>query len=247
MTASEFVGWVEKNAARVKEYSSGGDGSNGKCDCIGLIIGAWRMSGNSWPWVHGSNYTARYLTDGLGPDQQLRLGDLVYKARPPGEKGYDLPERYWDGPDMLDYYHVGVVTCEAPLQITHCTSVPGGIKRDTSRGSWKYSGQFSKVSYGGEMPVATMMVWSANGKPVNLRNSYSRAAAVIAQMKVGSIVEVLGYPADGWAKVKYGDKTGYCMTEFLQEDTTDKTAEAEAALTEARELIDKALSLLRRG
>ena len=148
---------------------------------------------------------------------------------------------------MLDYYHVGVVTCEAPLQITHCTSVPGGIKRDTSRGSWKYSGQFSKVSYGGEMPVATMMVWSANGKPVNLRNSYSRAAAVIAQMKVGSIVEVLGYPADGWAKVKYGDKTGYCMTEFLQEDTTDKTAEAEAALTEARELIDKALSLLRRG
>lgn len=245
MTASEFVGWVDKNASRVREYSNGGDGSNGKCDCIGLIIGAWRLSGNKWPWVHGSNYCARYLTDNLAEGQALHLGDLVYKARPPGAAGYDLPDRYADHPDMLDYYHVGVVTQESPLQITHCTSVPGGIKRDTSRGAWKYSGQFSKISREGEMPLDIMTVWSPNGKPVNLRNSFSRAAAVVAQMKVGSQVEVLGYPADGWAKVKYGEKTGYCMTEFLQKP--GETAEAETALTEAMELIQKAITLLRRG
>jgi Bacterial SH3 domain. len=95
------------------------------------------------------------------------------------------------------------------------------------------------------MPLDIMTVWSPNGKPVNLRNSFSRAAAVVAQMKVGSQVEVLGYPADGWAKVKYGEKTGYCMTEFLQKP--GETAEAETALTEAMELIQKAITLLRRG
>ena len=83
MTAEDFVVWVNKNAARVTEYSNGGDGSNGKCDCIGLIIGAWRLSGNKWPWIHGSNYTARYLSDNLGPDQPLELGDLVYKMVDP--------------------------------------------------------------------------------------------------------------------------------------------------------------------
>lgn len=215
MTASEFVEWVLKNAARVTEYSNGGDGSNGKCDCIGLVIGAWRMSGNKWPWVHGSNYAARYLTENLRADSALRLGDLVYKARPPGEPGYDLPDRYSEHPDMNDYYHVGVVTREDPLEITHCTSVPGGIKADGKRGAWKYSGRFSKLTEGGEGPMDIMTVTSANGKPVNLRKSFSKAAAVIAQMPVGSTVEVLSYPDSEWARVRYNDKEGYCMREFL--------------------------------
>lgn len=47
MTPSEFVAWINRNAARVTHYEKGGDGSgDGGCDCIGLIIGAWRMSGN---------------------------------------------------------------------------------------------------------------------------------------------------------------------------------------------------------
>lgn len=227
MNAAEFVEWILQNAARVTEYSSGGDGSNGRCDCIGLIIGAWRLSGNSWPWVHGSNYTARYLTRDLKAEQTLRMGDLVYKARPPGTEGYSLPDRYRDSGDLLDYYHVGVVTCESPLQITHCTV--GGIKRDSSRGQWKYSGEFSKVNYNGGEAVE-MTIWSANGKPVNLRNSYSTAAAVIAQMPVGSKVEVLGYPDGKWAHVRFKDKVGYCMTEFLREDDYDIRAELDKAI-----------------
>ena len=108
MDNAQFVEWVEKNAARVHEYKLGCDGSNGKCDCIGLIIGAWRMAGNQWPWTHGSNYTARYLITGLGKNQPLRLGDLVFKGKQPGDSGYALPVKYKDSGDLTDYYHVGV-------------------------------------------------------------------------------------------------------------------------------------------
>ena len=49
MTPDEFAALAERNAARVTAYHLGGDGRGGGCDCIGLIIGAWRMSGNTWP------------------------------------------------------------------------------------------------------------------------------------------------------------------------------------------------------
>ena len=229
MDAAEFVYWVEKNAARVTEYASGGDGSNGKCDCIGLIIGAWRLSGNKWPWVHGSNYTARYLTDDLGYDRPLRLGDLVYKARKPGEANYDLPDRYRDSGDLLDYYHVGAVTQEEPLQITHCTGVPGGIKRDSKRGAWHYSGQFSKVEYGGGGQVIGKAF--VTGGKLNLRNSYSRAAKVIAQIPDGSEVDVLEIVNEEWDKVTWNGLTGYCMSKYL------KDAPDQAPLEERVELV----------
>lgn len=235
MNAQEFVGWVKENAARVREYSLGGDGSGGKCDCIGLVIGAWRLAGQKWPWVHGSNYTARHLTDGLGANLPLNLGDLVFKARPPGADGYSLPDSYRDHPDQLDYYHVGVATGVDPLIITHCTSVRGGIKIDTERGKWHYSGQFSKLKE--VIPVGeTMTVWSANGKPVNLRNSFSTAATVIKQVPCGAQVEVLENVNDKWAKVVYGTKTGYMMREFLK--TPDSRDDL---IRQAIELLQQAL------
>ena len=43
-------------------YKQPGDGSNGVCDCIGLIIGAIRRMGLKWTGIHGSNYAARYQT-----------------------------------------------------------------------------------------------------------------------------------------------------------------------------------------
>ena len=241
MTAQEFVVWVKENAARVTEYSNGGDGSGGKCDCIGLVIGAWRLSGNTWSWIHGSNFAARYLTDNLGKDKPLNLGDLVYKARPPGEPGYDLPERYSEHADMNDYYHVGVVTGTDPLIITHCTSVRGGIKIDTERGKWHYSGQFSKLAKGVQPVGEIMTVWSANGKPVNLRNSFSTAATIIKQVPCGATVEVIEAVNDKWAKVRFLDKTGYMMREYLKA-TGDPTALE--YLKQAQELITKAIEVM---
>ena len=63
----QFLVCVQENAARVREYESGHDGSNGKCDCIGLIIGALELAGFHWPGVHGSNWAARNAMGSFGP------------------------------------------------------------------------------------------------------------------------------------------------------------------------------------
>lgn len=141
---SPFMTAIFENIARVKEYQLGCDGTDGECDCIGLIIGAVRLMGETWTGTHGSNYAARYHMAGFGPVTSagaLAVGNIVFKARRPVEAKYALPARYSNHPDQNDYYHVGVVTSIDPLEITHCTGVPGGIKRDTTLGAWKYYGE----------------------------------------------------------------------------------------------------------
>lgn len=246
MNSETFIAWIQRNAARITHYQNGGDGSGGGCDCIGLIIGAWRLSGNRWPWTHGSNYAARYLTRGLAADQPLRLGDLVYKAREPGASAYALPATYRGHHDRLDYYHVGVVTCADPLQITHCTSVNGGIKRDTRRGSWRYSGQFIKLSKE-EMPMnAQQMTVTAN--QVNLRAGPDKASARVEWLSKGDIVTALPFdnlPTD-WAYVQHGAKQGYVMARYLQaaEDAPEAPAAPAmpTAMNEAAAWLQKALA-----
>lgn len=256
MNNVEFVSWIGKNAARVTHYKNGGDGSgDGGCDCIGLVIGAWRMSGNKWPWTHGTNYAARYLTRGLAADQPLRLGDLVYKAREPGEAGYDLPSTYRGHHDKRDYYHVGVVTAASPLEITHCTGVPGGIKRDTKRGKWKYSGQFSKITYSEEpMSGYTATVYAPNGGKVNLRNGPGTSYDVIARIPTGTQVETISETKTGWVFIRAGSRQGYMNAEYLRDlslpaddpgdgasaDTGAQTGTSVQAVMQARERLEAA-------
>lgn len=223
MDASTFVAFVERNAARVTEYKKGGDGSGGKCDCIGLIIGALRMAGYQWPGTHGSNYAARYQTDGLAAGQPLHLGDLVYKARTPGETGYDLPGKYREHPDQNDYYHVGVVTRDKPLEITHCTSVPGGIRRDSRRGKWTYSGRCHGIDRDTEEKNMsyTAKVVAQKGKTVNMRAKASDKAKVLYKVPVGRIVWTEGTEGS-FTRCTYEDEalgvleTGYIMSKYLE-------------------------------
>ena len=263
MNTDEFVGWVLENAGRVKEYKKGGDGSGGLCDCIGLVIGAWRLSGNTWAWTHGSNYTARYLVRGLAADQPLRRGDLVFKAREPGEKYYDLPDTYKGHHDKRDYYHVGVVTCTAPLVIIHCTSTPGGIKKDTTRGNWKYSGQFVKLKTEEIMSAYQATVYAATGEKVNMRKGPGTVYDIVARVPVGAKVDISATTTSGWAKIKYGTREGYMSTDYLRDleetqeantdspqDTTHTETERQAIerlLDTAQKCIVEAVRLLNAG
>ena len=94
MLLEVFIAQVEAIAQASPVYRLGGDGSDGTCDCIGLVIGAIRRAGGAWTGTHGSNYAARYEMRELLPVTdagELCLGDVVYKARTPGQAGYALP------------------------------------------------------------------------------------------------------------------------------------------------------------
>lgn len=222
ITLNEFLSAIQRNAERINRYELGNDGNNGTCDCIGLIIGAVRLCGAVWPGIHGSNWAARNAVLDLHEvtkASQLRLGDLVFKGRQPGENNYALPAKYKASGDLTDYYHVGVVTSIDPLRITHCTSVAGGIKTDTALGKWHYAGWLNLVEQGGESePMYTATVYAENGKPVNLRKSASSSAKVIELVPCGAEVEVLEEVSDKWAKINDHGVVGYMMRAFLKDN-----------------------------
>ena len=224
ITVAEFLQAVQKNASRVTEYSLGGDGSGGKCDCIGLVIGALRLAGLVWGGLHGSNWAARNAVDDLHKvDNAADLipGMVVFKAREPGESGYNLPDKYKNSGDLRDYYHVGVVTQINPLRITHCTSVPGGIKVDDKLGAWKYAAYLKQVDYQEVGPVEALYqaeVWAENGQPVRLRSNPSTRAKEIEQIPVNVTVDVLEEVNDTWAKINDSGVVGYMMRKFLKRD-----------------------------
>ena len=259
ITLERFLAAVQENVDRIHAYESGHDGSDGKCDCIGLIIGAVKLAGGSWPGVHGSNWAARNAMDRLNYIEAAGycyIGEIVYKAKAPGDEGYNLPAAYKNNSDSLDYYHVGVVTSVEPLRITHCTNVAGGIKVDNTLGQWHWGGKLKYVDYAihdvSDEPLYRAIVTADNGYPVKMRSQPSTNAQVIASVPLGTDVEVDDV-LDGWSQIVYNGATGYMMSKFLSPVgtegaigntvTVDKATlkAARAALKMALDAIDEVL------
>lgn len=238
ISAQQFVDAVEQNARRINAYQLGHDGSDGACDCIGLIIGALRLCGESWTGIHGSNWSARNAMRGLqkiSSPEETELGMVVYKAREPNERGYALPERYHSGTDLRDYYHVGVVTKVSPLQITHCTGVPGGIRRDTALGAWRYGGVLKQMANGKE-PAEMGDEYRVVGGNLNLRREPSRNAQRLLSIPDGSLVYAQASDQPGWMRVAYSDQTGYCMAQYLEKSEPETPGEGETIAVPLAEL-----------
>ncbi len=209
-----FLRGVDSIVQEAPAYRLGHDGSDGLCDCIGLIIGGIRRAGGTWSGIHGSNYAARQETLGLSPirsAQELVTGQVVFKASSPGQAAYSLPARYAGDPDQRDYYHIGVVTAVSPLEITHCSGP--GILKDSKLGKWSYHGWLKKISQEGDEPMQeSTLVTATSGSTVNLRSSPH--GPLLARVPVGTAVTVLSRQ-DGWAQVSYQDQTGWMMERYL--------------------------------
>lgn len=223
---------VDEIAAEGPSYKLGHDGSDGTCDCIGLIIGALNRCGVKWPGIHGSNWAARNAMAWMLPVADagdLSVGDIVYKAKRPGETGYRLPERYAKDPDRADYYHVGVVRSVSPLRIVHCTS-PGGVMTDAKLGKWAYRGGLSLIGEADgaekeETGMETATVTAESGSTVNLRREPH--GALVDRVPVGSVVQVVSYlPGAQWAQVAYSGKAGWMDVAFLRMEAGTEATES---------------------
>ena len=241
----DFVAAVKRNGARVTAYKLGASGDNGQCDCIGLIIGAIRLCGGSWRGAHGTNYAARNEMRSLlqiADASELALGDLVYKAREPGQSGYALPSRYASSSDQKDYYHVGVVTGLEPLEITHCTSVPGAIRRDSKLGQWQFAGRLKMVARPeteGKEETDMELNYRVIGGSLNQRAEPSMDGRWLQSIPNGTRVHGEKSADPAWLLVDYNGRRGYCKAEFLealQEAQGDgQTGDTGEAITITRE------------
>lgn len=243
-----FLQCVQDNVNRIHAYQLGHDGSDGTCDCIGLIIGALELAGFKWAGIHGSNWSARNAMTNFGlisGPGELFLGEIVYKARSPGDAKYDLPDRYKNSGDLRDYYHVGVVTSVNPLIITHCTSVDGGIKRDNSQGSWKYGGKLKYVDYEDipEDPPYTAIVTAESGGTVNLRSQPNTKSTIITRVPIGTKVQASFYNFD-WDRVQVDDKTGYMMSMYLVPDNENNDISDNETIEISKETLEEWASML---
>lgn len=235
-TLSAFLAAVDAIQAEQPTYRLGGKAEDGTCDCIGLIIGALNRCGIKWPGIHGSNWAARNAMAWLLPvsdASDLTVGDIVYKARRPGETGYSLPDRYAADPDRSDYYHVGVVRSVSPLRIIHCTS-PGGVVTDAKLGKWAYRGWLSLIGEDGETGyeltgMETATVTAESGSTVNMRREPH--GALVDRVPVGSVVQVMqvtGEPGAQWAQVAYSGKAGWMDVAFLRMEAGTEATDSAA-------------------
>lgn len=230
----KFLSKVHEIYNQKPAYKQPGDGSDGTCDCVGLIIGAIRRMGLKWTGIHGANWAARkelVQLQKINSSNDLALGDAVLKAYEPQDSRYALPTRYKKGGkyyngDLKDYYHIGVVSSVNPLRITHMTSPTAKI--DTSLGKWAYHGQLSVLAKaaGSKIPVSTptpetptsgssAVVVAANGKPVKMRQYPSKSCRTWINVPIGTPVEIVS-PGETWAQINYGKYRGwYMIASFL--------------------------------
>ena len=240
ITVSQLITAAEEIAVEEPRYQLGHDGSDGYCDCIGLIIGAIRRAGGQWRGMHGSNYAARAEVRKIQPivaSSVLKRGEAVFKAYEPGVGGYNLPERYSPGGnsytgDLHDYYHVGIVESVYPLRIRHMTSPRA--KMDTSLGKWSYHGELIKVDYdtdgGKDEKMSKVIISGGNADaPIHLRKAASTASPIVAEIPQGSTAELIEN-GGSWNQIKWNGRTGYVMAKFVTpagdgscEDTTGDT------------------------
>lgn len=216
------------------EYELGCSGLK-KCDCIGMDKYSFRENGVKFSTT-GTNYTMRHQVENvriLADPKQLQVGDVVFKAKNPGQVGYALPAKYKEGGseyngDLRDYYHIGTVKSVNPLQIIHMTSPTAKMDTTLAGKNWGYAATWKKEYVSDEpepvqptpLPVTEIAtVVAKNGKSVKMREKPNRKCNLYWDIPVGAIVTVKekDVPSDGttWAKIVYSGLTGYMMQEFL--------------------------------
>lgn len=230
VSVSKFIDRCD-DIIRAKPVYTLGASNTSKCDCIGMPKYSFRMNNVSFSTT-GTNDTFRTKVTNIRRITSisvLKIGDVVFKAKKPGESGYNLPSKYKQGGsgyngDLTDYTHIGVVKGTNPLRIIHMTSPTS--KTDTSIGNWKFAAEMKPqyISYGSSpepapapTPVTgTAIVTAQSGLWVKMRALPSTTCGLYDEIPVGSTVTVIG-KSGNWTQINYGKRKGwYMMTKFLK-------------------------------
>ena len=197
-----------------------GAASKGCVDCSGAFVYAYKLHGMSI--AHGSNAIARNYVERLEPIADAIPGMAAFKAKVPGQAGYDLPEKYRTSGDLRDFYHIGLVDSTGKY-VLNAKSTQAGFSRDPLS-KWSCVGRLKAVNYSGEskggIPMQ-MVVSCPAGETVRLRNAPKMGAAVVAKIPAGTIVSAEDVGNEDWYLVRYDGKSGYMMRQFLSECKSD--------------------------
>ena len=239
VSSKKYVDGVNSIYEEKPVYEEGHDGSDGKCDCIGMCRGGLiRAGATDITNMRGTNQAARKSIEKLAIIdyvKNLRVGDVVLKTKDKDDAEMPLPDQYRKGGKDYDpvvgetnFTHIGTITCKDPLEITHMTTPTA--KKDKSLKGWTWYGRLPWVDDsdpgpdpepGPEPEPMTAVVYAENGKPVKMRKEPSTKCDLYDPVPCGAVVEVLEKDCvtnlDGvWSKISYGTRNGwYMMSKFL--------------------------------
>ena len=230
-TREKFVARCEDIVKAKPKYQLGASDLN-NCDCIGMVKYGLRKNGVTLT-TSGTNWTMRHQVTNvrnIRSSGDLKFGDVVFKAKNPGDEGYNLPTKYrvngssYNG-DLKDYCHIGVVKSVSPLKIIHMTSPTA--KTDTTIGKWKRAACL-KSRYISDSPAPThepepkptptedtATVYAETGRYVKMRREPSTKCGLYEEVPIGATVKIVEFGYE-WTKIDYGSRKGwYMMTKFL--------------------------------
>ena len=238
ISQAKYVEGVESIYVEQPKYEKGHDGSDGKCDCIGMGRGGLKRGGaEGITGMNGTNYAARHTIIGLQKvkkTDQLQYGDVVFKVRDKDDKDMRLPDQYRKGGydysetwGETNFTHYGTVTKTNPLEITHMTSPTA--KKDTKIGKWTYFGRLPWIDYDSQVAEDENMsettewatVVAEKGSTVKMRAKPSTLCRLYWEVPVGAQV-VLTSKGDTWSEIIYAGQSGYMMTKFLRIGETEQ-------------------------
>lgn len=230
-----------------------GKAEKGCVDCSGAFTYAFEQFVIACP--HGSNAMARSFTVGhMLPISEAKPGMAAFKVRVPGEKDYDLKDKYKSGTDLNDYYHVGMVD-EDPRYVLNAKGKDYGFCRDklSRENGWDCVAYLKHVDYGEEKTdmgekAVVVLASGSSGSTVNLREAPGKNHNIIVKVPVGAEVTV-EEDRGAWCKVMYGDRTGWMMSNYLEYsgqdgETDDITAEGRQQIEEALKMLDHAKEMI---
>ena len=231
ITVQRYIEGVRSIYVEQPSYRTGGDGSDGTCDCIGMCRGGSERAGEkNIKDFRGTNQAARKTIRDMKPIssvKDLMLGAVVLKTRDKDDKDMPLPDKYRKGGSEYDerwgetnFTHIGTVTGLNPLEITHMTSPTAKV--DTKLGNWKYSGWLPWVIEeenaedpdGQEPDIEWATVTAKSGSTVKMRAKASTSCRLYWDVPIGSSVMVLER-GETWTRIVWAGQSGYMMTQFL--------------------------------
>ena len=234
VTVQKFIEGVNSIYVEKPSYELGHDGSDGKCDCIGMVRGGLDRAGaKDVRNMRGTNQASRKAIEELhqvSSSAGLKVGDVVLKVRDKDDASMPLPDRYRKGGSDYDhrlgetnFTHIGTVTRTGPLEITHMTSPTA--QKDTKLGRWSWAGKLPWVDYdGGGGGMQPGRVVAPTGSTVNLRKEPSASAALIDRIPVGSECEIIEEQGE-WDKIVTCGLVGWMMSRFIEKTGGDVTPE----------------------
>ena len=182
-------------------------------DCIGLIVRVirtspggdttYRCQGTNWLWRSIDN-SARYrdLTWRQEGIQGARAGELAFKRH------------------GRDVHHVSIVTERGT--VIHSSSVYGKVVETPLDESWHLLAQHRYIEVAASaaeteehMDVLYQAVVNTMRDPLNVRDSPDANGRKIGELALGTTVDVLVEPVEGWAYIRAGSVSGYAASAYL--------------------------------